>query len=112
MVMTDATKLADALVEAGIGEKSDANWYGIYAGHPDYKTAESKPQYFMLAEDFITDWRVAGKVLELMWVDVCHNNEEFLEFVNSRINGKSIHELPRAINEALAAVEGKDDETT
>ncbi len=56
--MTDAKVLADALVEAGIGEdhSGDLDWYSL-----DGTVSEQQR-----AEQYITDWRVAGKVLESM----------------------------------------------
>ena len=51
--MTDAKVLADALVEAGIGGKANSP-YHYYIGAAG----------LFDADEFITDWRVAGKVLE------------------------------------------------
>ena len=53
--MTNATKLADALVEAGIGvcDITDEPMWCI----PDQVG-------WCEAEDFITDWRVAGAIME------------------------------------------------
>ena len=57
--MTDPKALADALVEAGIVEKfpDEKEWwlYGIRAEFPA-----------TTVKRLITDWRVAGKVLESM----------------------------------------------
>ena len=58
--MTDATVLADKLVEAGIGERHYPNGPSqAYYYAPDcYPHEPDDP------DTFITDWRVAGKVLE------------------------------------------------
>ena len=55
--MTDATVLADALVEAELAWNVDGR-YALDIWMPS--------MYSLSATDFITDWRVAGKVLELM----------------------------------------------
>ena len=90
--MTDATKLADALVEAGIGEKHDDSYY-IPMGYT---------QICYDAHGFITDWRVAGTVLESMDTDLLW-----------KLTRKTVNFLvdPRAIIEAwYAAVEGEGDD--
>lgn len=60
--MTDPKVLADALVEAGIG---------FICQYPDDDLSEYRYQLpnesrWWTADKFITDWRVAGKVLESM----------------------------------------------
>jgi len=65
--MTDPKVLADALVEAGIG---------FICQYPDDDLSEYRYQLpnesrWWTADKFITDWRVAGKVLESMtWAEL------------------------------------------
>jgi len=53
--MTNATKLADALVEAGIARHLPGSEWAIIGTVGLWQTPN----------DFINDWRVAGKCLEL-----------------------------------------------
>ena len=64
--MNNATVLADALVEAGIGRKA------VHGGMPHYSTDTVSPLdsvVWVRADEFITDWRVAGKALESITED-------------------------------------------
>lgn len=101
-MMTDPKVLADALVEAGIGSPYGlklSNWYSL--------PGDSFGASGVVAEKFITDWRVAGKVLDRcskfkvvenrtqdmkpeVWVRTWHGEEG---------NGTD-YNLPRAIIEA------------
>ena len=92
--MIDATVLADALAEAGIGKKT-ATGYDP-SGYQD-----------MDAKTFITDWRVAGKVLESM-----EPHKIGLLVLNHGSNndcpGYSMFHNPRAIIEAWYAAQETD----
>lgn len=93
--MTNATVLADALVEAGIGSPYGlklSNWYSI--------PGDSFGASGVTADEFITDWRVAGKVLESMpsfemW-EVGDGHQVVFDQRFCNIN----ESLPRAIIEA------------
>ena len=81
-MMTDPKVLADALVEAGI-IRQDADMSYLY-----WPTTHGAS--FMTIPQTITDWRVAGKVLESMeWIDW-----------SDLINGGPGLGSPRAIIEA------------
>ena len=97
--------LADALVEAGIGEKDPSDpkyWpYGI-------ANNDGSDHSWLSADAFITDWRVAGKALESViedddrWLDMCNNELAYID--QTKIS------LPRAIIEAWyqATEQGED----
>ena len=95
--------LADALVEAGIGK-----------AHQIYPDALGRFYQIDLSQDwqssvneekFITDWRVAGKVLESMdTTDIAvEDNGEWSVIMNGRNSAGWIKSLPRAIIEAWYA---------
>lgn len=95
--MTEAIVLADALVEAGIGscDRSDADAECHVWRTPNH----IGPAYPV--EQFITDWRVAGKVLE-------HSYRTNALLFKACIDGiykpgMKAEELPRAIIEAWYA---------
>jgi hypothetical protein len=60
--MTDATKLADALVEAGIVEEIADGFY-VVSDHPKQFICDAGPLR-VYDEHLITDWRVAGACLK------------------------------------------------
>ena len=106
--MIDATVLADALVEAGI----------LVSDGVRYKFGHWPWGWSLTADEAITDWRVAGKVLES--VDIHYKIEPDVRgfFVEMYIRDKQCKNrkyrhiahgksLPRAIIEAwYEAVEG------
>ncbi len=103
--MTDSQVLADALVEAGIllppGKHNYTDLYGIPDAH--YTTPDK----------IITDWRVAGKVLESMdgwhWnifadsVSAAPNDSYGLPDEDHRSHADECESLPRAVIEAWYA---------
>ena len=106
--MTDAKVLADALVEAGIGGKANSP-YHYYIGAAG----------LFDADEFITDWRVAGKVLELIattgrYIDMDRDEGEWEVMLLDRETGEYIRaayckSLPRAIIEAWYAATEQGD---
>ena len=118
--MTDATVLADALCEAGIVEEIDGGFY-VVSDHPKQFICDAGPLR-VYDEHLITDWRVAGRVLEkcgeaqLYWDDVDFGCELVtgigLTQGKGSVDGYARLGLPRAIIEAwYAAVEGEGDGT-
>ncbi len=99
--MTDAKVLADALVEAGIlgTETVQGTQLYTFAGDP----------HVCPAETWITDWRVAGKVLEQCSHADLYWDEDFRcdlvvgigkNMGLGSVGGYARLELPRAIIEA------------
>ena len=102
--MTDAKVLADALVEAGILVKDET----IRPGRAWKYYLPDCPDLLYGCRAAITDWRVAGKVLESMSEE--HMHEAFSTMIDYDLPGVEVQTLrnPRAIIEAwYAAVEGE-----
>jgi hypothetical protein len=99
-MMTDATVLADALVEAGICKCLHSKFppSGYVYTIPYSAEAEGS------AGELINDWRVAGKVLEL-WPEFCiRDQHEGWEIQGPYgVISKPNKSLPRAIIEAWYA---------
>ena len=94
--MTNPTKIADALVKAGIIIRRK-----VKAGHHEWFVYS----YDQTAEQIITDWRVAGKLLELWPIlsgFAIERDDKASDWrLRYYINGEPINEpLPRAICEA------------
>ena len=104
--MTDPTVLADALVDAGIGVKSD-NFPEILL--PGYYAIDTFEEPFKEADEFITDWRVAGKVLELMLAQDKYSITATGKYIHIFVYGKQVATVeafsPRAIIEAWYAAQ-------
>lgn len=99
--MTDATTLADALVEAGIG------WSDPRGGTHPYKAPHAIG--FYTAKGFITDWRVAGKVLEDKTFNIRRACE--LRHMNGMYSVRWLRD-PRSIIEAWYQAQETDDEAS
>lgn len=106
--MTDAKVLADALVEAGIV-------YADEVGNSGYQIPGDCYRY-VPAKYLVTDWRVAGKVLESMrqaGLHVIIEKGGIIVPLGITPNGETVstgavidESLPRAIVEAWHAGEG------
>ena len=110
--MTDAKVLADALVEVGIGDKAYSPYHYYVAGAGLFE-----------ADEFITNWRIAGKVLELIattgrYIDMDRDEGEWEVMLFDRETDKFLHaamgkSLPRAVIEAwyAATEQGESDDS-
>ena len=103
--MTDATVLADALVEDGIG---------LYETciDPGWRVVGMRATQF--PEDFINDWRVAGKVLESAGMAFIEQHARWQVRYDKAYGVRtrewhSDESLPRAIIEAWYASRGSDE---
>ena len=95
--MTDATVLADALVEAGI-----LAWEGQPYGYR-YTIHTPDLVLFDSADAAVTDWRVAGKVLESLAIDRPKRDLDHMYYSLRTISA------PRAIIEAWFAAQENSD---